>query len=294
MFKSGFIAIVGNTNVGKSTLINALVQKKISITSSKAQTTRSPVIGICHDPVYQLIFIDTPGIINIKEKYLFNKRIKDMTLQSLRGTDIILFVVDRPYSNQDKNILKIIRKNDTKVILIINKIDLLKSKIAIDKIILSYMDKLFCHAVIPLSSVTIQNLDILKDNILACLKEGPLYYPKHIITNTTNQKFMSEIIREKILYYTHQEIPHACHVIIENISPRTDFSLMQVSALILTETINQKKILIGLKGRKLKKIGTEARKDINKILDIQIHLNLWIKVERNWRSKNDILKSYIT
>ncbi|MDO8057132.1 GTPase Era [Candidatus Phytoplasma gossypii] len=290
MFKSGFISIIGNANVGKSTLINHLINKKISITSSKAQTTRYAIIGIDTSSSYQFIFIDTPGL-HFNRKYLLNKMMHQVTLRSLNEANVILLIVDREYyqNNQEQNFFDIIKKYNKKIILVVNKMDLYKN-IIIDKIILSYVQKFHFDAVIPISAIHNNNIDILKKHILEFLPEGKTHYPPDIKTNINQNKLISEIIREKILYYLHQEIPHASTVLIENISPINSSSIMNISALILIEKNNQKKILIGNQGNMLKKIGIEARKDIEYILNKKIYLDLWVKVEKKWRNNIHYLR----
>ncbi|MDV3146650.1 MAG: GTPase Era [Sweet potato little leaf phytoplasma] len=292
MFKSGFISIIGNTNVGKSTLINALINQKISITSYKSQTTRDAIIGIDTSSCYQFIFIDTPGL-HANNKYLLNKMMYQVTLKSLNEADVILLVVDREYqqTSREQKFLDLLRKYNKKIILVVNKMDLYK-KIVIDKIILSYVKKFNFDAVVPISSINNNNnnINILKQHILEFLPEGENYYPSHIKTNINQNKFISELIREKILYYVHQEIPHASTVLIENISPINSSAVVNISALILIEKNNQKKILIGNQGNMLKKIGIEARKDIEQILNKKIYLDLWVKVEKKWRNNINSLR----
>ncbi|WEK82238.1 MAG: GTP-binding protein Era [Candidatus Phytoplasma pruni] len=289
MFKSGFITMIGNTNVGKSTLLNSLIKQKISITSSKSQTTRNKIMGIINDPHYQLIFVDTPGI--HKEKYLLNNNMNSLAIQSIKDVDIVLFVVDRECTFKEEKILQTIQQHNKKVILVINKIDEIKQKILIDKIIFSYLEKFPFEHIIPLSAMTQQNVDILQDKILSLTEEGPLYFDNTMVTNVTEQEMISELVREKILYYVHEEVPHACAVTVEDMrSMEENPSLLEISVLILVEKPSQKKILIGAKGEKIKRIGTEARKDINRTLNKRIHLNVWIKVEKNWRNRINLLK----
>ncbi|MDO8064135.1 GTPase Era [Candidatus Phytoplasma bonamiae] len=292
MFKSGFISIIGNVNVGKSTLINHLINQKISITSSKSQTTREAIIGIDTSSSYQFVFIDTPGL-HFNRKYLLNKIMHQVTLRSLNEADVILFIVDREYrqTSQEQNVFEIIKKYNKKIILVINKMDLYKN-IIIDKIILSYIQKFHFDAVIPISAINKNNnnINILKKNILEFLPEGKIYYPSDIKTNINQNKLISEIIREKILYYLHQEIPHAATVFIENISLMKSPAITNISALILIEKNNQKKILIGNQGDMLKRIGIEARKDIEYILNTKIYLDLWVKVEKKWRNNINFLR----
>lgn len=289
MFKSGFITMIGNTNVGKSTLLNSLIKQKISITSSKSQTTRNKIMGIINDPHYQLIFVDTPGI--HKEKYLLNNNMNSLAIQSIKDVDIVLFVVDRECTSKEEKILQTIQQHNKKVILVINKIDEIKQKILIDKIIFSYLEKFPFEHIIPLSAMTQQNVDILQDKILSLTEEGPLYFDNTMVTNAIEQEMISELVREKILYHVHEEVPHACAVTVEDMrSIEENPSLLEISVLILVEKPSQKKILIGAKGEKIKRIGTEARKDISRTFNKRIHLNVWIKVEKNWRNRINLLK----
>ncbi|NWN46115.1 GTPase Era [Candidatus Phytoplasma pruni] len=289
MFKSGFITMIGNTNVGKSTLLNSLIKQKISITSSKSQTTRNKIMGIINDPHYQLIFVDTPGI--HKEKYLLNNNMNSVAMQSIKDVDIVLFVVDRECTPKEEKILQTIQQHNKKVILVINKIDDIKKKILIDKIIFSYLEKFPFEHIVPLSAMTQQNVDILQEKILSLTEEGPLYFDNTMVTNVTDQEMISELVREKILYHVHEEVPHACAAAVEDMRPmEEDPSMLEISVLILVEKPSQKKILIGAKGEKIKRIGTEARKDINRTLNKRIHLNIWIKVEKNWRNRMNLLK----
>ncbi|MDV3171332.1 MAG: GTPase Era, partial [Candidatus Phytoplasma australasiaticum] len=206
---------------------------------------------------------------------------------------VILVVVHREeqQTSRAQQILHLLRKYKKKIILVVNKMDLYK-KIVIDKIILSYVKKFNFDAVVPISSINNNNnnINILKQHILEFLPEGENYYPSHIKTNINQNKFISELIREKILYYLHQEIPHASTVLIENISPINSSAVVNISALILIEKNNQKKILIGNQGNMLKKIGIEARKDIEQILNKKIYLDLWVKVEKKWRNNINSLR----
>lgn len=281
--------MIGNTNVGKSTLFNSLIKQKISITSSKPQTTRNKIIGIINDPHYQLIFLDTPGI--NKEKYLLNDNMNCIALQSIKDAYIVLFVVDCECTAKEEKILQTIKQHNKKVILVINKIDQIKKNILIDKIIFSYLDKFPFQHIVPLSAMTQKNIDILKEQILSLTEEGPLYFDKNMTTNLTERELISELVREKILYHAHQEVPHACAVVVEDICLTAEKpSILEISVLILIEKLSQKKILIGSKGEKIKRIGTESRKDINRTLNKKIHLNIYVKVEKKWRNNMILLK----
>ncbi|MDV3167184.1 MAG: GTPase Era [Vigna little leaf phytoplasma] len=279
MFKSGFIMMIGQTNVGKSTLLNALIKHKVSIISIKKNTTRQHITGICHDKNYQLVFIDTPGISLTSEKSCC--LINTDTFRNIVDMDVILLVVNYNCGNVEKKILTFIRKYKKKVILVINKIDLLRNRISIDRIILSYVKDFAFDAIIPISAVTQKNLEILKQNILSFLKTGPAYFSEDTITTISSENLISELVREKILYYLHKEIPYCCEVLVENINNNvTNIGVTEVSVVILVKKTSHKKILIGSQGNKLKQIGTDARKDINNILNMCIYLKLWVKVKK--------------
>nr|WP_050337368.1 GTPase Era [Candidatus Phytoplasma phoenicium] len=276
--------MIGKTNVGKSTLLNSLVQKKISITSSKKQTTRSYITGICHAVDYQLVFKDTPGI--HLQKNVFFQKIDYCTLRDIENIDIVLLVVEQKCSFLEQKILNFLQQYKKKVILVINKIDLLKSKMAIDSIILSYLKKFTFDAVVPVSSFAKKNIDILKQQILFFVPEGESYFSKNTITTLSRESLIADLVREKILFYIHKEIPHLCKILVENIKKKENYpSIIEITVIIMVDKDNHKQILIGKKGHNLKRIGIEARRDINKILNMHIYLNLWVKVKKK-RNKN--------
>lgn len=276
--------MIGQTNVGKSTLLNSLVQKKISITSMKKQTTRKHITGICHGDDYQLVFKDTPGI-NLRKNAFFQK-IDSYTLRDIENIDIVLLIVEKKCSFLEQKILNLLQQYKKKVILVINKIDLLKSKTSIDSIILSYLENFKFDAIVPLSAFTQKNIEILKQRILVFLPEGPLYFPKNTITTLSNKDLISDLVREKILFYIHKEIPHLCEILVDNIeNKKNDPSITEINVIIIVDKVSHKQILIGTKGHNLKRIGIEARRDINNILNMHIYLNLWVKVRKK-RNKN--------
>ncbi|CCV64163.1 GTP-binding protein [Alteracholeplasma palmae J233] len=289
-YRSGFITIAGRPNVGKSTLLNALMGQKIAITSPKPQTTRSRITGIINDEAYQMIFVDTPGM--HEGKHLLGKTIDKLAVNSIQGVDVVLFVTDRHLGKSETKILNYFKAISTPVILVINKIDLLKSKIQTDEIILSYINAYPFKEVVPISAASVTNLDHLKEAIYKYLPEGPQYYPEEMVTDQTDNTLMAEIIREKILYHAQEEVPHSVAVVIESITPNEEYNTVDVTAIIIVERSTQKQILIGSKGEKIKKIGTAARRDINKTLDTKIHLSLWIKVKKDWRNNPNELKRY--
>ncbi|MBP3059190.1 GTPase Era [Texas Phoenix palm phytoplasma] len=278
MFKSGFIMLIGTTNVGKSTLLNCLINKKISITSHKKHTTVFNILGILNNEKYQMIFVDTPGIYKEKKNNLSDRKRNSLIWKNINEIDICLFVVEKECGSEEKEILNNLIKFKKKVILVINKLDI-KKNILIDKIILSYLNIFDFDYIIPISALKKKNIDILIKNIFSSLEEGPLYFPKEVLTDISKEKIITEFVREKILYFVHQEIPHICSVILEDIIYNKDSSL-EISVLIYVSKTSHKKILIGKDGYKLKRIGIEARKDINRYLNNKIYLNLWVKVQK--------------
>ncbi|MFA5560518.1 MAG: GTPase Era [Acholeplasmataceae bacterium] len=288
--KSGFIAIIGRPNVGKSTLINQFVGQKIAIMSPKPQTTRHRIIGVKTTEDYQMIFVDTPGIHEAKD--LLNKRIDQVAVSSMFDVDLILWVVDRKKNKNEDRIIDQLKKANKPVLLIVNKIDQLKSKDAIDRIILSYINEYEFDGVYPISALNEIHLDHLEEAIVPYLADGPLFYPEEMKSDQTNEKLMEELIREKILFHTEQEVPHAVAVVIESMDYDKKHKQVDVSAIIIVERSSQKQILIGKNGEKIKKIGTEARLEINKLLNTKIHLNLWVKVKKDWRNKVSDLRQF--
>lgn len=290
MHKSGFIAIVGRPNVGKSTLLNALIGQKIAITSPKPQTTRHRITGVLSTLDYQMIFVDTPGM--HKGKDLLNKAIDKVAVSSLRDVDMVLFVVDRAKTSGETFVMEYFKGLKKPVFLVINKIDMLQGKTGIDEVIMSYLGSYDFDAYFPVSAKDLTYVEKIKETLIDYLPEGPKYFPPDMKSDQTDTVMMSELIREKILYYTEQEIPHAVAVVIESIYHNEANDQMDVSALIIVERSTQKQILIGRGGEKIKHIGTEARKEINSLLDTKIHLTLWVKVKKDWRNRPSDLKAF--
>ncbi len=290
MHKSGFIAIVGRPNVGKSTLLNALIEQKVAIMSPKPQTTRHRITGVLSTADYQMIFVDTPGM--HKGKDLLNKTIDKVAVSSLKDVDMVLFVVDREKTAAETHIINYFKGLKKPIFLVINKIDELKSKALIDSCIMSYLGSYEFEGFFPVSAKDKTYIDKIKTALLEYLPEGPKYFPPEMKSDQSETVMMSELIREKILYFTEQEIPHAVAVVIESIYQNQEANQVDVSALIIVERPTQKQILIGRGGEKIKHIGTEARKEINKVLDTKIHLTLWVKVKKDWRNRPNDLKSF--
>jgi len=290
VIKSGFISIIGKPNVGKSTLLNALIGTKVAITSPKSSTTRDRITAILNTQDYQMIFVDTPGM--KKSKHLLGKTIDKTAVNAISDVDCLLMVVDRPFHLQDQLIIDRLKNVKTPVILVINKIDMLANASAIDEIIISFIDKYEFSQVVPISAMDQTHLQHLKTAILSHLPQGPRYFPEDYVSDQSNEKLTAEIIREKILYYTEQEVPHSVAVVIEKVEENLEMKTLDVSALIIVERQTQKQILIGKGGSKLKMIGTQARQDINQLLKVKTHLTLWIKVKKDWRNNQGELKRY--
>ncbi len=287
--RSGFVAIVGRPNVGKSTLINQLIGEKIAIMSPKPQTTRHRIMGVLTKPDYQITFVDTPGL--HKGKDLLNKTIDKIAVSAISDVDIVLYVVDRKKDDTADDILRYFKAAGVPVFLAVNKIDLLPSKAHIDDIILSYLSAYPFEGVIPMSAKQGTYVDKIEELIVPHLSEGPRFFPEDMKTDQSEEKLMGELIREKILYHTEQEVPHAVAVVIESLTENEELNTIDVSALIIVERPTQKQILIGKGGEKMKKIGMEARKEINQLLHTKIHLSLWVKVKKDWRNRPGDLKS---
>lgn len=288
--KSGFIAIIGKPNVGKSTLINALVGEKIAIVSPKVQTTRFRITGILNEKDNQFVFIDTPGM--HKPLHGLGKSMDRSAVDSLMDADVVMYVVDQKYKHSDKEILERIKEAGLPTVLVINKIDELPKKSDIDEIIVSFIQEHTFDEVIPISAKNSLHLTHLKEALEKYLFEGPFFYPTDYVTDQTDESRMSEIIRERILYYTEQEVPHSVAVMLESLKVNDELKTLDVDALIIVERDSQKGILIGKQGEKLKKIGTEARKEINKLFDLKIHLTLWVKVKKDWRNDPNTISKY--
>ena len=288
-YRSGFVAIVGRPNVGKSTMINALIGEKIAIMSPKPQTTRHRIMGVLTKEDYQIVFVDTPGL--HKGKDLLNKTIDKIAVSAISDVDVVLYVVDRAKDASSEYILNYFKQAQVPVFLVINKIDTLKNKSQIDDIILSYLSSYPFEGVIPISAKEHTYLDKIEELVVPLLEEGPQFFPEEMTSDQTEEQLMSELIREKILYHTEQEVPHAVAVVIESLQENDEQNTIDVSALIIVERATQKQILIGKGGEKMKKIGMEARKEINQLLNTKIHLTLWVKVKKDWRNRPGDLRS---
>lgn len=285
--KSGFVSIVGRPNVGKSTLLNAIIGTKIAITSATAQTTRNMIQGIYHGKDTQIIFIDTPGIHKPHNK--LGRVLNKQAYYNLSDVDVILFLVDvtEKLGNGDKFILDKLKENNIPVILVLNKIDKINYQELLPKIE-EYKDLYPFKEIIPVSAYKKKNLDDLIHTVAKYLKDDIAYYDDKTITNLSEEFSVSELIREKVLYHTKEEVPHSVTCLTEEISE--DKNSIRVIASLIVDRENLKKILIGKNGSMIKKIGMEARQDIEKLLEKKVYLDLQVKVVPNWRDKESFLQ----
>ena len=289
-FKSGFVSIIGRPNVGKSTLLNQILKEKIAIVSPKAQTTRNKIQGIYTTDNEQIIFIDTPGIHKAKNE--LGNRMNEFAMSSVDGIDAILYVIDAtsPLGKGDEFILESLAKSRTPIFLVANKVDLLKDTDKIIENIETYKEKGKFAGGITISATNNFNIDKLLEMIVNVLPNGPMYYPEDQLLDQPERFVVSEIIREKVLLNTDEEVPHSVAITIERFKEQSD--KVEIYATIIVERLSQKKIVIGKNGSMIKKIGTEARLDIKKFLGCGVHLDLFVKVEENWRNKKFHLKEF--
>lgn len=287
-FKSGFVAIIGRPNVGKSTFMNKVLGQKVAIMSDKAQTTRNKVQGVLTTDHSQIIFIDTPGI--HKPKHVLGDYMMKIAKNTLREVDAILFMVnvEESLGRGDEFIIDLLKSNRTPIFLVLNKID----KIHPDQLIKEiekYKDLLPFAEIIPISALQGNNVDRLVEVIEGYMPEGPMYYPKDTISDHPEEFIVAELIREKALHLTSQEIPHAIGVQVEKMK-RVSGNQIDIEATIYIERDSQKGIIIGKGGAMLKKIGQNARKDIEMLLGSKVYLELWVKVQKDWRNKPNFIR----
>jgi GTP-binding protein Era len=280
-FKSGFISILGRPNVGKSTLFNRLLGDKIAIVAEKPQTTRNRILGIKNTEGGQLIFLDTPGIHQGRSE--LNERMVRTAIASGRDADILLFLIEAtfPLIEKDRKVMESLRGSSGVPLLVINKIDSVKKKNLLP--IMDQYQKLHpFKEILPVSALTGEGIDILLDEIMEVLPESPPYYSEDILTDQTERFWVSEIIREKIIRRSYQEIPYSTAVTIEEFKEHPEKNLVVIKATVHVERDSQKKILIGKGGQKLKKIGEDARKEAEAFWGTRVFLELWVNVEEDW------------
>lgn len=287
--KAGFVNIVGNPNVGKSTLMNDLVGERISIITSKAQTTRHRIMGIVNTPDYQIVFSDTPGV--LQPKYKLQESMLNFSEGALVDADVLVYVTDvveDPSKNAD--FLAKVAKEKMPVLLVINKIDLVKAQTELEELTQRWQQILPQAEIFPVSAKELFNVDNLLKRIVELLPVSAPYFGKDALTDKPARFFVTEIIREKILTLYDKEIPYSVEVIVEKFEEKENS--IHIMAVIYVERDSQKGIIIGHQGSKIKKVGMEARKDIEKFFDKSVFLELFVKVEPNWRNRENKLRSF--
>jgi len=290
-FKSGFISIIGRPNVGKSTYLNRVIGQKIAIMSDKPQTTRNKVQGVLTTNDSQMVFIDTPGI--HKPKHKLGDFMMKIAINTLKEVDLIVFMInaEEGFGRGDEFIIEKLKGVTTPVFLVINKIDQVQPD-QLFPLIEQYKDKYDFAEIVPISALEGNNVDRLLDQIKSYLPEGPQYYPADQITDHPERFIVSELIREKALHLTREEIPHSIAVLIDKMEHKSDQDIIHVMATIIVERDSQKGIVIGKQGKMLKEIGQRARLDIENLLGSKVFLELWVKVQKDWRNKAFHLRDY--
>jgi len=290
-FKSGFVTLIGRPNVGKSTLMNQIIGQKIAITSSKPQTTRNRIQTVFTDERGQIIFLDTPGIHKAKNK--LGEYMVNVAERTLKEVDVVLWLVEPTtfIGAGERHIAEQLKKVNTPVILAINKIDTVKKEELL-AVIAAYSQIHDFKEIVPVSALNGENAQHLVDTLFSYLQEGPQFYDEDTITDQPERQIVAELIREKALRLLSDEIPHGIAVSIERMKERKNGKIMDIEATIICERDSHKGIIIGKKGAMLKKIGSKARVEIESLLDIQVNLQLWVKVKKDWRDSDFLLKNY--
>lgn len=290
-FKSGFVAIIGRPNVGKSTLLNAIIGQKIAIMSDKPQTTRHKIQGVYTNRDAQIVFIDTPGV--HKPKHKLGDFMMKMTTNALKEVDLILFVINatEELGRGDQYIIEHLKQVTTPVFLIVNKIDQVHPDELLP-LIDEYRKKISLAEVIPISALKGNNIETLLLEIEKYLPEGPKYYPDDQVTDHPERFIVAELIREKVLELTREEVPHSIAIVIEEMKHRADSNAVYIHATIIVERPSQKGIIIGKQGSMLKEIGKRARMDIEALLGSKVFLELWVKVQKDWRNRASHLRDF--
>lgn len=290
-YKSGFVTLIGRPNVGKSTLMNQIIGQKIAITSNKPQTTRNRILTVYTSGKGQIIFIDTPGIHKPKNK--LDEYMVNVAERTLNEVDVVLWLVEPStfIGMGEKHIAEQLTRVKSPVILVINKIDKVKKEEILNFIDV-YKDIYDFAAIIPVSASKGENTDYLLDEIIRILPDGPMFFDEDTITDQPERQIVSELIREKALRLLNEEIPHGVAVSIERMEERKDRDIMDIDATIICEKDSHKGIIIGKQGSMLKQIGSYARKEIENLLDIHVNLKIWVKVKKDWRDSDFLLKNY--
>ena len=286
--KSGFVNIIGSPNVGKSTLMNQLVGEKLSIITSKMQTTRHRIMGMVNEEDYQIVFSDTPGIID--PHYRLHENMMKFVSEALKDADVILMVTDiYEDPNKMEERLAQINKLSVPILLLLNKIDNSEQK-SLEKLVNEWKIKLPTAEILPISALHKMSIQFILPKILEWLPENPPYFDKDQLTNKSMRFFVSEIIREKILLIYQKEVPYSCEVVVEEY--KDEEKIVRIRANIMVSRTSQKYIVIGHQGKKIKKLGTDARLDIEAFISKKVYLELYVKVDKDWRDKEGKLKKY--
>lgn len=291
-FRSGYVALIGAPNVGKSTLLNQILKEKISITAPKPQTTRNRILGILSQPACQVVFVDTPGIHNPRDQ--FNRILVDTALSTLSEVDSVCFLVDPSEGTREINdfIIQNLERVKSPLVLAINKIDLMRDKGMLLPIIQKYSSLLPFQAVIPISALTGDGIDELLNEIKRLLPEGPRYFPEDYLTDQPERFFVAEIVREKIFHLLRDEVPYSVAVAVDKFSEEQERNFIHIEATINVERDSQKAIIIGKKGQMLKEIGSQARRDIEVLLGCHVFLGLFVRVQKNWRKDRRAMQEF--
>jgi GTPase len=290
-FKSGFVSIIGRPNVGKSTFLNHVIGQKIAIMSDKPQTTRNKIQGVYTTPESQIIFIDTPGI--HKPKHKLGDFMMKVAQNTLKEVDLIMFMInaDEGYGKGDEFIIEKLKQTNVPVFLVVNKID----KVHPDQLlplINKYRQLYAFKEVVPISALEGNNVTTLLDQIQGLLPEGPQFYPADQVTDHPERFIVAELVREKVLHLTREEVPHSIAVVTDLMERRESGNAVYVQATIIVERASQKGIIIGKQGKMLKEVGKRARVDIEALLGSKVYLELWVKVQKDWRNKMINLRDY--
>lgn len=289
--KSGFVSVVGRANVGKSTLMEKIIREKISIISNKPQTTRDQIQIIYNDDDSQIIFLDTPGIQTPRNK--LQEHLLEISEYALKDSDVVTLIVDNSLKigRLDQMILDMLKGINVPIILLINKIDLI-SKEELDLLMDKFEEMEIFEKIIGISALNDENIDCYIEEVKRILPNGPRYYPEDMITNKNERFIVSEIIREKALINLSNEIPHGIYVRIDSFKERKDKKIIDIHATIIGEQNSHKEIIIGKGGRKIKQIGIEARKEIEVFMNSKVNLQLWVKIEKDWRKKQKLVDRF--
>lgn len=290
-YKSGFVAIIGRPNVGKSTLMNRLIGQKIAITSNKAQTTRNRIQTVYTDDEAQLVFLDTPGINKAKNK--LGEYMMNVAHGTLSEVDVVMWIVEPTtfIGAGERHIIETLDKVTTPVILVINKTDSVEEQAIFDAIN-TYKEVYNFEAIVPVSALKGKNTDELIKTLKKLLPYGPRFYDEDTVTDQPERQIVSELIREQALRMLDKEIPHGIAVVIDRMKERPDGRLIDIDATIICERDSHKGIIIGKQGAMLKKIGTKARVSMENLLDTKVNLKLWVKVKKDWRDSDTLIKNY--